>query len=135
MVLQDLLATSDIVSLHVPLTPETHRLLDRAAIGRMKPGAIVVNTARGPLIDQVALRDALLEGRVGGAGLDVFADEPFEDQEFFSLCPTVVMTPHIAWLTPATWRRSLVVAVENCRRLGLGRPLLHEVVPSPSTGC
>lgn len=127
--LEELLATSDIVSLHVPLEGDTRHLLDRERIARMKPGAVVVNTARGQLIDQAALVEALREGRLAGAGLDVFEDEPVDAVEALALagCPTVVMTPHIAWLTPATLERSLVVALENCRRLRDGEALLNEV--------
>jgi phosphoglycerate dehydrogenase-like enzyme len=127
--LEELLATSDIVSLHVPLEGDTRHLLDRRKIARMKQGAVVVNTARGQLIDQVALVEALREGRLAGAGLDVFEAEPVGVVEALALagCPTLVMTPHIAWLTPATLERSLVVALENCRRLRDGEALLNEV--------
>jgi phosphoglycerate dehydrogenase-like enzyme len=122
-----LLATSDIISLHVPLTSETRHLLDRGAIARLKAGAVVVNTARGELIDQAALAEALREGRLAGAGLDVFEGEPAADIGFLAECPTVVTTPHVAWLTPQTWERSLRVILENCRRLNGGEPLLHQI--------
>lgn len=125
--LDDLFARSDIVSLHVPLTPETRDLLDAGRIARMKRGAIVVNTARGPLIDEGALVAALLDGRVAAAGLDVFAQEPARpDNPLFRL-PNVVVTPHVAWMTAGTWKRSTAVIVENCRRLAAGEPLLHRV--------
>jgi phosphoglycerate dehydrogenase-like enzyme len=130
MSFDQLLATSDILSLHVPLTSDTRHLLDRAAIARLKPGAIVVNTARGELIDQTALAQALRTGRLAGAGLDVFEGEPITDLGPLADCPTVVTTPHIAWLTPQTWERSLGVIIENCRRLERGEPLLHEVAHS-----
>jgi phosphoglycerate dehydrogenase-like enzyme len=130
MSLDQLLATSDILSLHVPLTPDTRHLLDRAAIARLKPGAIVVNTARGELIDQAALAQALRTGRLAGAGLDVFESEPVTELGLLAGCPTVVMTPHIAWLTPQTWERSLGVILENCRRLQRGAPLLHRIAHS-----
>jgi phosphoglycerate dehydrogenase-like enzyme len=122
-----LLATSDILSLHVPLNPDTRHLLDRGAIAQLKAGAVVVNTARGELIDQAALAAALREGRLAGAGLDVFEGEPATDMGFLADCPTVVTTPHIAWLTPQTWERSLRVILENCRRLKGGEPLLHQI--------
>jgi len=124
-----LLSTSDILSLHVPLTPDTRHLLDRRALESMKPGAIIVNTARGQLIDQTALTDLLRDGRLAGAGLDVFENEPVSvrDMEILAACPTVIMTPHIAWLTPATLERSLAVALENCRRLREGEPLLNQI--------
>ena len=123
-----LLAESDIVSLHIPATPETRGLIDADAIGRMKPGAVLINTARGELVDETALRDALVSGRLRGAGLDVFAAEPAgADHPLFALS-NVLVTPHLAWLTPETLARSLVVARENCRRLGSGDALLHRVV-------
>jgi phosphoglycerate dehydrogenase-like enzyme len=96
----------------------------------MRAGAIVVNTARGELIDQAALTEALLTGRLAGAGLDVFEREPITELGLLAECPNVVTTPHIAWLTPQTWERSLGVIVENCRRLQGGEPLLHRVAHS-----
>lgn len=124
----ELLERSDILSLHLPLVPATERLLDAAALARMKPGAILINTARGGLVDERALVDALRSGRLAAAGLDVFADEPPPaDHPFFSL-DNVIVTPHVAWLTPETWQRSLAVAVANCHRLAAGEPLLHRVV-------
>jgi phosphoglycerate dehydrogenase-like enzyme len=134
MPLDELLAVSDIISLHVPLTSDTQHLLDRRAIEQMKPGAIVINTARGQLIDQTVLTEFLRDGRLAGAGLDVFENEPVSDRNLELLsCPTVVMTPHIAWLTPETIERSLVVALENCRRLKDGEPLLHQIPYDPAT--
>src|ERR1700677_4945020 len=130
MSLDQLFATSDILSLHVPLTSDTRHLLDRAAIARLNPGAIVVNTARGELIDQAALAEALRDRRLAGAGLDVFEREPVTDIGLLAGRPTVVMTPHIAWLTPQTWERSLGVVIENCRRLQRGEPLLHQIAHS-----
>ncbi|WP_332685352.1 NAD(P)-dependent oxidoreductase [Bosea sp. (in: a-proteobacteria)] len=125
----ELLASSDIVSLHVPLTGGTRQLLDRAAIARLKPGAILINTARGELVDQAALAEALQSGRIAGAGLDVFEREPATELGALAACPTLVTTPHIAWLTPQTLERSLAVARENCRRLQAGEALLHAIAP------
>lgn len=125
--LDDLLAEADVVSLHVPLTPETDRLLDARALGRMKPGAILVNTARGGLVDEAALIDALRTGRLRAAGLDVFAVEPTPSDNPLLQLDNVVVMPHVAWLTQETLDRSLAVAVENCRRLRDGEPLLHHV--------
>ncbi len=127
MPLDELLATADIVSLHVPLTPETRNLLDVGRIARLKRGAIVVNTARGPLIDEAALAAALRAGHVAAAGLDVFAVEPARPDNPLLGLPNVVATPHIAWMTAGTWKRSLAVVVENCRRLAAGEQLLHRV--------
>jgi phosphoglycerate dehydrogenase-like enzyme len=125
--LDRLLAEADIVSLHVPLTSETRALLNGERIARMKPGAIVVNTARGPLIDEAALAEALAQRRIAAAGLDVLADEPPQLGNPLLASPHVVATPHIAWLTDGTWRRSIDVIVENRRRLAAGESLLHRV--------
>lgn len=123
--LDDLLARSDIVSLHVPATAETTNLLDARRIGLMKSGSILINTARGSLVDEAALADALRSGRIAAAGLDVFsAEPPSPDNPLLSL-PNVVATPHVAWLTRETLRRSLDIAVENATRVADGRPLLH----------
>jgi phosphoglycerate dehydrogenase-like enzyme len=126
--LETLIADADIVSLHVPLTPQTRMLLDRARIGQMKRGAILVNTARGPLIDEAALADALRSGHISAAGLDVLAEEPANPGHPLLRLDNVVATPHVAWLTDGTWRRSVAVIVENCRRLQCGDPLLHRIV-------
>lgn len=126
-----LLQTSNIVSLHVPLTAETRHLIDEAALARMGKGAILINTARGPVVDEAAFYRALANGHLRGAGIDVFEQEPTpRSNPLFSL-PQVVMTPHVAWLTSETIDRSLAIAVENCTRLRDGRTLLHEVLPRP----
>jgi phosphoglycerate dehydrogenase-like enzyme len=123
-----LLAESDIVSLHVPASAATERLIDAEAIARMKAGAILINTARGQLVDEAALAGALRSGRLRGAGLDVFSSEPVERSSPLLELENVVLAPHVAWLTPETFDRSFVLAAENCRRLGAGEPLLHRVV-------
>ena len=125
--LPDLLAESDIVSLHLPLTDQTSGLLDAAALAGMKPDAVLVNTSRGPIIDEDALVDALRGGRLAAAGLDVFAVEPIPaDNPLLSL-DNVVLTPHVTWYTADTMRRYLAEAVENCRRLHDGRELANVV--------
>jgi phosphoglycerate dehydrogenase-like enzyme len=126
--LEVLLAEADVVSLHLPLAAETERLIDAAALARMKPGAVLVNTARGGLVDQQALTEALCGGRLAAAGLDVFADEPVDPAAPLLALPNVVLTPHVGWLTTGTFDRSLALAAENCRRLREGGPLLHRVV-------
>jgi len=126
--LDQLLHESDIVSLHIPLTPETEHVLDARRLALMKPGAVLVNTARGGLVDQEAMVMALRNGKLGAAGLDVLAAEPPAAQEAIFALDNVVLAPHVAWVTDATWERSLRVAVENCRRLAAGEPLLHRVV-------
>lgn len=125
--LDDLLAASDIVSLHLPLVPETERLLDAGRLGRMKPGALLVNTARGGLVDEPALVELLRKGHLGGAALDVFAHEPVPADHPMLGLSNVVIAPHVAWHTPETVSRSLVVAIENSRRLLTGVSLLHQV--------
>lgn len=124
----ELLAQADIVSLHVPLAEDTRNWLDADAIARLKRGAIVINVARGGLIDEAALVTALCDGKVSAAGLDVFAAEPALAGNPLLALPNVIVSPHIAWLTRETIERSLIVAVENCRRLKKGEALLHRVV-------
>lgn len=126
--LGDLLEEADIVSLHIPSTPETRGLIDAAALARMKRGAILINTARGDLVDEGALADALRSGHLRGAGLDVFAREPTAPDNPLFAVPQALLAPHVAWLTPETLARSLVVARENCRRIEAGEALLHRVV-------
>ena len=92
--LEELLGSSDAVSLHAPHTEETENLLDAAALDRMKPGAILVNTARGGLVDEAALAERLREGKLGGAGLDVFREEPLPADHPFADTPRLVLAPH-----------------------------------------
>ena len=126
--LPDLLREADILSLHLPLTPATEQMIDGTAIAAMKPGAVLVNTARGGLVNEVALFQALKTGHLRAAGLDVVTVEPAPaGNPLFDLDNVVVM-PHIAWITPETLDRSLGVAFENCRRLRDGEDLLHRVV-------
>lgn len=122
-----LLAESDIVSLHAPLTPLTERMISAQTLQMMKPGAILVNTARGELVDQSALAEALASGRLAAAGIDVFAEEPVPASDPLLTLDNVVVAPHMAWLTRETLERSIAVAVENCRRLQAGEALLHQV--------
>lgn len=122
-----LLAESDILSLHMPLTDETRHWLDRDAIAAMKPGAILVNTARGGLVDEAALLAALSNGHLMGAGLDVFAEEPTPSDNPLLALDRVVVAPHVAFFTLGTLERSLAIAVENIRRVRDGRELVHRV--------
>jgi phosphoglycerate dehydrogenase-like enzyme len=126
--LDRLLAEADIVSLHLPLAAETTHIIDAQAIARMKAGAIVINTGRGGLVDQPALVAALTSGHLAGAGLDVFETEPLSNQDPLLSLPNVVVTPHVAWLTTATFDRSFALAAENCRRIQSGTTLLHQVI-------
>ncbi len=125
--LPDLLAESDIVTLHLPLTPATDKLINRAALDAMKPHAVLVNTSRGGVIDEAALTDALRDGRLAAAGLDVFADEPVDPGNPLLQLDNVVVTPHVTWYTVDTMRRYLIQAVDNCRRLHDGRNLVNVV--------
>jgi len=122
-----LLANADIVSLHLPLAADTERLIGAAQISGMKPGAILINTARGALVDEGALADALRDGRIAAAGLDVFAEEPVPPEHPLLALPNVIAAPHLAWLTQETLERSLAGALENVRRLRDGAALLNRV--------
>lgn len=115
--LPELLAAADIVSLHVPLTAATERLIGPAELAAMTPGAILVNTSRGQVVDEAALTEALRDGRLAGAGLDVFAVEPVAADNALLGLDNVVLTPHVSWYTADTMRRYLSLAVDNCRRL------------------
>ena len=97
--LDALLAEADIVSLHVPLVPGTYRLIGEERIARMKPGAILVNSARGGIVDEAALARALQAGRLAGAALDVFEDEPLAAASVLADAPNLILTPHIAGVT------------------------------------
>jgi phosphoglycerate dehydrogenase-like enzyme len=125
--LDELLAEVDILSIHMPVEASTRGLIGEQAFARMKPGAILINTARGELVDEAALAGALASGRLRGAGLDVFAGEPIGAAHPLLAFPQVLASPHAAWLTPETLQRSLVAARENCRRLEAGEPLLNRV--------
>jgi phosphoglycerate dehydrogenase-like enzyme len=125
---REMLPVADVLSLHLPLTPETTGIINAAAFAAMKRGSILINTARGPLVDEEALRDALTSGHLRGACLDVFSREPVSpDDPLFELS-NLLVTPHLAWLTTETIERSLGVIAENGRRLRTGEALLHRVV-------
>ena len=129
--LPDLLSASDIVSLHLPLTDATAGLLDAAALSRMKREAVLVNTSRGPIVDEPALVDALRSRRIAAAGLDVFAREPVAADNPLLTLDNVVVTPHVTWYTADTMQRYLAVAVDNCERLRDGRDLANLVNQVP----
>jgi glyoxylate reductase len=124
--LEALLAESDFVSLHTPLTPQTENLLSRDRIARMKPGAVVVNTARGPVVDDAALAEALASGRVAAAGLDVFRDEPRVPDVYLRL-PNVVLTPHIGSGTRETRAAMARLVIEDVLAFAKGEPPRHPV--------
>jgi len=126
--LPELLERADIVSLHVPLNDATRHMIDAAALAAMRPGAVLVNTARGGLVDEAALVVALQTGRLRAAALDTFEEEPTPPNNPLLRLDNVVVMPHLAWLTAETLDRSIAVAAENCRRLGANEPLLHSVI-------
>ncbi|WP_286199085.1 2-hydroxyacid dehydrogenase [Mycolicibacterium sp. ELW1] len=129
--LTELLADSDVISLHLPLTAATDKLINRAALDAMKPHAVLVNTSRGGVIDEPALIDALRDGRLAAAGLDVFTEEPVDPASPLLQLDNVVVTPHVTWCTVDTMRRYLIQAVDNCRRLYDGRDLVNVVNGRP----
>lgn len=120
--LDGLLARADVVSLHCPLTPETTRLIDAPRLGRMKRDALLLNTARGGLIDEHALRAALERGELGGAGLDVLSVEPPPPDHPLLSAPRCLVTPHLAWATRESRTRLRDTAVENVRAFLAGHP-------------
>ncbi|TDZ43975.1 2-hydroxyacid dehydrogenase [Mycobacteroides franklinii] len=125
--LDDLLTSSDIVSLHLPLTEASTRLLDATALSQMRPGSVLVNTSRGAVVDEAALVNALRQGPLGAAGLDVFAQEPVSSDNPLLSLPNVVLTPHVTWFTADTMTRYLDHAIDNCRRIQAGMPLADRV--------
>jgi D-3-phosphoglycerate dehydrogenase / 2-oxoglutarate reductase len=96
---EELFGASDVISIHVPLTPETQRAVGAAELAAMRPGAILVNTARGPIVDTAALAAALRDGRLGGAGIDVFEETPLAPDHPLRTCEAAVLTPHSAAYT------------------------------------
>lgn len=124
--LDELLARSDFVSLHVPLTPATQHLLSRERLARMRPGAIMVNTARGPVVDDAALAEALASGRIAAAGLDVFPDEPRVPAAYLGL-ENVVLTPHLGSGTRETRAAMARMVLEEVHRVARGEPPRHAV--------
>jgi glyoxylate reductase len=125
MELGELLASSDIVSVHVPLSAETRGLVGRDALARMRPGALLVNTARGPIVDREALLDALVRGQLGGAALDVTDPEPLPASDPLYALPNVLVLPHIGSATTGTRRAMARLACENLLAGLAGEPLPH----------
>ena len=124
--LEELLATADVVSIHVPLTPETHHLIDATRLALMKPTAVLINTARGPVVDEGALALALESGRIFGAGLDVYDGEPSVHPRLLA-APHVTLLPHIGSATRATRVAMVRLAAENIAAVLAGEPPLTPV--------
>jgi phosphoglycerate dehydrogenase-like enzyme len=125
--LEEILAASDAVVLTLPETPETRGLLSAGRLALLRPGAVFVNVARGSVVDENALIRLLTEGKIRGAGLDVFGTEPLPaDSPLWGL-PNVLLTPHVSAVTRSFWKREFALIVENMGRLVRGEPLLNEV--------
>jgi len=127
--LPELLAESDFVVLAAPLTPDTRGLISDEAIAQMKPGAWIINVARGELIDERALARALQDGRLGGAVLDTFREEPLPPTSTLYDLPNVILTPHTSWSSTRVLDRSVDLFCENLRRFADGRSLVNVVDP------
>jgi phosphoglycerate dehydrogenase-like enzyme len=124
-----LLSESDFVVLAAPLTTETEDMIDAAALAAMKSSAWLINVARGRLVDERALLDALREGRIGGAILDTFREEPLPPTSAFYDLPNVIVTPHTSWSSSRVLDRSVELFCDNLRRFAAGEPLLNVVDP------
>ncbi|MCB8925440.1 MAG: D-2-hydroxyacid dehydrogenase family protein [Ardenticatenaceae bacterium] len=111
--LDDLLAQADIVSIHLRLSPESHGLLNWEKLGKMKPGAILINTSRGAIVDEPALVEALREKRLSGAGLDVFAVEPLPATSPLRTLPNVLLTPHVGWQVRNVFQEFVEIATDQ----------------------
>ncbi len=133
-----LLAEADFVSIHVPLTKKTRNLLGQAALARMKPTAVLVNTARGGIVDEAALGVAIRSGRLAGAGLDVVVDEPLRPEHPLAGIPNVILTPHVAGVTEEGMINMAVTAAEDVLRVLRGEhpkyPVNPEVLAQRSSG-
>lgn len=118
----ELLAQSDVVSLHCPQTAENARMIDAGALAQMKDGAILLNTARGGLLDEQAVADALRSGKLLAAGMDVVSAEPIRADNPLLTAPNCFLTPHIAWAPLETRRRLQAISAENLRAFLAGKP-------------
>ena len=117
------------MALAAPLTPETRGMIDAAALAHMRADAILINIGRGGLVDEPALIAALTAGRIGGAGLDVFAEEPLPAESPLWDLPNVLITPHVAGANPAYNERATALFCDNLRRYLAGEPLQNRVDP------
>jgi glycerate dehydrogenase len=120
--MEELLSTSDVLSLHCPLTDSTQHLINRETLRQMKPTAILINTGRGPLVDDQAIADALAEGRLAAFCADVLTEEPPKADNPLLKQPNAYMTPHIAWASIEARERLIEVATNNVRSFLNGQP-------------
>ncbi len=120
--LDTLLSESDIVSLHVPLTPATEKMIGRAELAKMKPTSILINTSRGKVVDESALIECLRDGKIKGAGLDVFENEPLTQDSPLMELDNAVLTPHIAFLSQESLEECTYICVENVEKFAEGKP-------------
>lgn len=125
--LDDVLASADVVSLHCPLTPSTRHLINAASIAKMQPSAILINTGRGPLVDEQAVADALNGGRLAAFGADVLSQEPPHGDNPLLSARNCFLTPHIAWATLEARTRLMNTATENVRQFIAGEPVANRV--------
>lgn len=121
--LDGVLAVSDVLSLHCPLNDKTRGIINRESLAKIKPGAILINTGRGPLVDEQAVADALCAGRLGGFGADVLCQEPPSADNPLFKAPNCYITPHTAWATPEARRRLIGIAADNIRAYLAGTPV------------
>jgi phosphoglycerate dehydrogenase-like enzyme len=127
--LEELLAEADFVSLHIPLTPDTHHLIDATALRQMKRSAVLVNTSRGPVVDMTALYAALVAGEIAYAALDVTEPEPLPADHKLLTLPNCLVVPHIASASRATRGKMAHMAAQNLLAGLRGDPLPHPVNP------
>lgn len=120
--LDELYANADVISLHCPLFDSNKGMIDKAAIGKMKPGVLILNTSRGPLINEADLAEALQSGRVAGAALDVLSSEPPSPSNPLLSAPNCIVTPHIAWATKEARSRLMNIATDNLSSCLKGTP-------------
>lgn len=121
--LDELLSRADVISLHCPLFPETRGIINQANLAKMKEGVILINTSRGPLINEQDLADALNSGKVYGAGVDVVSEEPIHGDNPLLTAKNCIITPHMAWMPKEARARLIAIAVENLRSFLNGSPI------------
>ena len=132
--MEAVISRCDVLSLHLHLTPETRHIIDGQRLGMMKSSAFLINVARGALVDEDALAEAVLSGKIAGAGIDVFSTEPTDASRSEYQLPNFITTPHTSGQTDETVRRRCAIAVDNAHRLATGKELLHLIDTSMGLG-